>query len=67
MTDLLKPKVCKHCQKNDHNDAECWSTRAVGPESNYFTVDLSREQFKTSPELLNKIAQAVEVVVGGAK
>lgn len=23
------PKWCKHCQKDTHDDAECWSTRAV--------------------------------------
>lgn len=24
-----RPRYCSHCRKTDHDDNECWSTRAV--------------------------------------
>lgn len=30
MTDLLRPRWCTYCRKDNHNDSECWSTRPAG-------------------------------------
>lgn len=27
----MEAKWCEHCRKDDHNHAECWSTRALPP------------------------------------
>jgi hypothetical protein len=29
MSDVIV-KWCNYCQKNNHNDSECWSTRPAG-------------------------------------
>jgi hypothetical protein len=26
---MKEPKWCSHCQKDNHSDSECWSTRVV--------------------------------------
>ena len=34
-------KFCSHCQKNDHDDKECWSTRVDIPKY-YEPVPIAR-------------------------
>lgn len=45
-------KWCEHCQKTDHDDKECWSTRVV----NYQTPIMPLFSYvETPPEFYKKL------------
>lgn len=44
-------KWCCHCRKDDHDDKECWSTRAVTPHpaSSILPMPFTAPPFKAAP------------------
>lgn len=48
-------KWCEHCRKNTHNDAECWSTRAMTYSPPYAVNNAEVRGAYVPPVLLQKL------------
>ena len=52
---VLEKMYCKHCNKEDHNTEDCWSTHAVWKEEEKLDLGKAIKDYNENKNILVKL------------